>query len=106
MITDKVLEKTLQETFGFLQDCYARHYNEFLKIAFLAHLKKGQPICSQGTACEHLALILKAQRASINWAKQDVRSPFTELAQAKAAYSRPHVSSVASPSLPGSGSNL
>ena len=58
MITDKALEKQLRETFGFLQECETKHYNEFLQTAFLAHLKKGQPICSQGSGCEHLALIL------------------------------------------------
>ncbi len=58
MITDKGLEGKLQETFGFLQECDAHHYKEFLQTAFLAHLKKGQSICSQGSACEHLTLIL------------------------------------------------
>jgi len=58
MITGKALEGQLQKTFGFLQKCDAHHYKEFLQTAFLAHLKKGQPICSQGSACEHLALIL------------------------------------------------
>jgi len=58
VITDKTLEKQLQERFGFLQECDAQHYKEFLQTAFLAHLKKGQSICSQGSACEHLALIL------------------------------------------------
>jgi len=58
MITDKTLEKQLQENFKFLQECNAKHYQEFLQTAFLAHLKKGQSICSQGSACEHLALIL------------------------------------------------
>jgi CRP/FNR family transcriptional regulator len=58
MITDKALEKQLQESFEFLQECDPRHYKEFLQTAFLGHLKKGQSICSQGSACEHLALIL------------------------------------------------
>ena len=58
MITDKALENRLLETFAFLHDCDDHLYKEFLRTAFLARLKKGQSICSEGAACEHLALVL------------------------------------------------
>jgi len=58
VITDKALEQRLLETFGFLRDCDERIYREFLSLAFVVKLEKGQPVSSEGAECSHLALVL------------------------------------------------
>ena len=58
MITDKALENRILEAFSFLRNCDDHLYREFLQTAFLARLKRGQSICSEGAACDHLALVL------------------------------------------------